>query len=338
MEALAGAVVAMPAWTPGSYLVRDYARFLDRVRLQEGRKERPLEKLDKQRWRMPPSSGTSRSAIACTATTSPCAPTTWMPLTPISSPRPLSSIWRTSGTGPCRCSSRASPRLADGLRPCRKTGRVSWRRTSTELVDSPFELGAFRTRSFRAGGTVFELASPGGTTATRGAWPRAPAGIVESARRMFGGFPFKRYVFLLTFSPKLRGGLEHRDSTTLLADSHTFDKPEGYYDLFTADRPRVLPRLEREAPARSRCWGPSTTAGRTPRGCCGSTKASRVLHAALIVLGPASCPGAWAAEELAQVLDRQHHPAGRLEQSLEESSFDAWIRFYKPTSSPPTAP
>ena len=55
-EALAsGAVAAMPAWTPGSYLVRDYARFVDRVRLQEGRKERPLDKLDKQRWQLPPS-------------------------------------------------------------------------------------------------------------------------------------------------------------------------------------------------------------------------------------------------------------------------------------------
>ena len=53
-EALtAGAVLALPAWTPGSYLVRDYARFVDRVRVQEARRERPLEKLDKQRWALP---------------------------------------------------------------------------------------------------------------------------------------------------------------------------------------------------------------------------------------------------------------------------------------------
>jgi len=29
-----GAVAALAAWTPGSYLVRDYARFLDRMRLR----------------------------------------------------------------------------------------------------------------------------------------------------------------------------------------------------------------------------------------------------------------------------------------------------------------
>ena len=38
-----GGVAAMPAWTPGSYLVRDYARFVDRVRVLDGRGERPLE-------------------------------------------------------------------------------------------------------------------------------------------------------------------------------------------------------------------------------------------------------------------------------------------------------
>src|SRR5664279_908190 len=55
-EALAqGAVAALPAWTPGSYLVRDYARFVDRVRVQEGRSMRHLEKLDKQRWQLPAS-------------------------------------------------------------------------------------------------------------------------------------------------------------------------------------------------------------------------------------------------------------------------------------------
>ncbi|MDR3684204.1 MAG: hypothetical protein P4L11_10805, partial [Geothrix sp.] len=55
-EAVAkGAVAALPAWTPGSYLVRDYARFVDRVRVLEGGKEAPLDKLDKQRWRLPAS-------------------------------------------------------------------------------------------------------------------------------------------------------------------------------------------------------------------------------------------------------------------------------------------
>ncbi|HEX9082846.1 MAG TPA: hypothetical protein VF768_11235, partial [Holophagaceae bacterium] len=61
-EALsAGAVLALPAWTPGSYLVRDYARFVDRVRMVDGEgREHPLVKLDKQRWPVPSSSRSVR--------------------------------------------------------------------------------------------------------------------------------------------------------------------------------------------------------------------------------------------------------------------------------------
>jgi len=59
------------------------------------------------------------------------------------------------------------------------------------------------------------------------------AAIVSACAKTFGGFPFKRYLFLLTFSPGLRGGLEHRDSTSLLADPHQLERAEGYWDLFT---------------------------------------------------------------------------------------------------------
>ena len=50
-----GAVAALAAWTPGSYLVRDYARFLDRMRLVLGSRETPLEKVGKQTWQLPAS-------------------------------------------------------------------------------------------------------------------------------------------------------------------------------------------------------------------------------------------------------------------------------------------
>src|SRR5512145_807344 len=51
----AGAVVALPVWTPGSYLVRDYARFLDRLAVKgpDGRPV-PFVKEGTHRWRIPP--------------------------------------------------------------------------------------------------------------------------------------------------------------------------------------------------------------------------------------------------------------------------------------------
>ena len=44
-------VVAMPAWCPGSYLIRDYARFVrDLVAHDPDGRPRPITKLDKATW------------------------------------------------------------------------------------------------------------------------------------------------------------------------------------------------------------------------------------------------------------------------------------------------
>ena len=45
-----GQVFAMPAWIPGSYMIRDYARNVVAIRAESGGLDVALEKLDKSRW------------------------------------------------------------------------------------------------------------------------------------------------------------------------------------------------------------------------------------------------------------------------------------------------
>ena len=46
-----GQVFVMPAWIPGSYMIRDYAKHVVAARAESDGRDVPLEKLDKQRWR-----------------------------------------------------------------------------------------------------------------------------------------------------------------------------------------------------------------------------------------------------------------------------------------------
>ena len=46
-----GQVFAMPAWIPGSYMIRDYARHVVAIRAESDGREVALLKLDKSRWR-----------------------------------------------------------------------------------------------------------------------------------------------------------------------------------------------------------------------------------------------------------------------------------------------
>lgn len=329
-EAVAeGAVAALPAWTPGSYLVRDYARFVDRVRMLDAAgREHPLEKLDKQRWRVPPSKGrlllryrvygndlTVRTNHL-DATHAQIIPAATFLYLEGQMARPIDVRFQGFPRG---------WRVATAL----PEGKSGFRAKDFDtLVDSPFELGSFRTRSFRTGGTTFEMVFTGAHNGDEARMAEATRRIVEAAGAMFGGFPFDRYVFFLTFAPRVRGGLEHRDCTSLIADSLAFDRAEGYHALYRLIAHEFfhawnVKRLHdpvlgpfdysRENPTRMLWFHEGLT--------------SYMEH--VIVLRAGVVPWSHAARELAKCWSEQVQRPGRLEQSLEESSWDAWIRFYK---------
>ena len=47
----AGQEVALPVWIPGSYLVREFAKNLQKLTARQGRQPVALRQLDKARWR-----------------------------------------------------------------------------------------------------------------------------------------------------------------------------------------------------------------------------------------------------------------------------------------------
>ncbi len=324
-----GGVAAMPAWTPGSYLVRDYARFVDRVRVLDGLGERPLEKLDKQRWLLPATKGetTIRYRVYgndLTVRTNHVDATHAQII-------PASTFLYLEGQLERAIDVRfegfpAAWKVASSL-PSKAGAYLA--RDFDILVDSPFELGTFRMRSFKTGGTTFQLAFTGAHNGDEARMAQATQKIVEAAGTIFGGFPFHSYLFLFTFAPGLRGGLEHKDCTSLISDSHAFDRQEGYHALhqlvahefFHAWNVKRLhdPVLgpfdySRENPTKMLWFHEGLT--------------SYMEH--VIVLRAGVVPWSHTSKELARCWSEQLQRPGRLEQSLEESSWDTWIRLYKP--------
>ena len=328
-EAVArGAVAALPAWTPGSYLVRDYARFVDRVRVLEGRREHPLGKLDKQRWQLPAAKKELRLRYRVygndlTVRTNHVDATHAQII-------PAATFLYLEGQleRPVEVRFEGFPADWQVASPLPLKRGAYFARDFDTLVDSPFELGSFRSRGFNTGGATFELAFTGRHNGDEERITEATQKIVETAGAIFGGYPFKRYVFLFTFSPGQRGGLEHRDCTSLLADSHAFDRPEGTYALF-----QLVAHEFFHAWNVKRLHDPSL--GPFDYSCENPTKllwfheglTSYMEH--LLVLRAGVVPWSHTAKELARCWSEQVQRPGRLEQSLEESSWDAWIRLYK---------
>ncbi len=227
--------VAMPAWTPGSYLIRDFAKHVYDVRATGGTgKPLTVERRDKQTWRVHHGGRPYEVRYRVFAD---------------------ERSVRTSHVDDHHASLLGTSVLmyVDGelQRPTRlrvdlprgwsahsalerlpsSPGRAVYLAPSyDELVDSPIELGTPQVRDFEIDGTSFSLVV---TDADLSAvdldrLARDVKRIAATQGAMMGRFPMKRYVFLLDLAPHGGGGLEHAASTSMMMPRGRFDDPGGY--------------------------------------------------------------------------------------------------------------
>ena len=331
-EALAkGAVVALPAWTPGSYLIRDYARFVDRVVLRDsGGKIHSLEKLDKQRWQLPVLKGNAslsyrvfcnelsvRTNHVDAAHAQLVGAATFMYL-------------ENEQHRAVEVRFKDFPKewnVASGLRSKDGVYRAS---SYEELVDSPFELGTFRLHAFHALNADFEFAMSGEHNGDEARIVEGTKKIVTQAGSIFGGFPFEHYTFLLTFSPNARGGLEHKNSTALLSDPFRFNKTAGYEGLFGLISHEFFHAWNVKR-LHDPVLGPFDYSGENYTKLLWFHEGITDYMDDLIGMKAGVIPWSTEAKEWAKRWTENGQRPGRAEQSLQEASFDAWIRFYKPS-------
>lgn len=197
-----------------------------------------------------------------------------------------------------------------------------------ELVDGPLECGTHRLLEFEVDGVPHRIALWGRGNEDEARLTEDTRAIVKAQREFFGGVPYKRYVFIHHLASG-RGGLEHRNSAVFLVDRFGF-KPRAAYERFlelvsheffhvwNVKRVRPAPLgpfdYRRENHTRQ-LW---TMEGVT------SYYEKRFLLAA----------GLYSKDRflgrIAEEISGLQSQPGRALQSLEQSSFDAWIKHYRP--------
>lgn len=241
--------IVFPAWAPGSYMIRDFSRHIYGLTVTDASgRALAAERIDKQRWRIPSGgrafvvryrvfafevtvrtsfldtshaywNGTSLFFFVDGETTRPCTVTVHPP-----------RGWRiATALAPSPAASQARRKAAAPGRTSRAGGPSRFQATSyDELVDSPFEIGTHESYTFRVGGVTFELALYGRTNADRGRLVDILRRVVRATGDMFGGFPFRRYLFIVHALPAGSGGLEHRSSVTMDIAGLSFEDEKGY--------------------------------------------------------------------------------------------------------------
>lgn len=199
-----------------------------------------------------------------------------------------------------------------------------------ELIDSPVEIGCHETDGFEALGRPHHIANYGEIYPHKNNLKQDIKKIVETVAKHFNNeLPYEQYLFLTHFVPKLFGGLEHLNSTALQFDGRKLSGKKDYqsYLALVAHEYFHLWNVKRIRPKE---LGPFdylnegyTTLLWLAEGLTSLMDDLFVYRANLSTL-----------EEYLDVvkgnIETYLNTPGRKYHSLEQSSFNAWIKLYRP--------
>ncbi|HRP97587.1 MAG TPA: PDZ domain-containing protein [Rhodocyclaceae bacterium] len=356
----AGQVFRLPAWIPGSYMIREFSRNIVALEAECDGAPVAVDKLDKHTWRATVPSGARRLTVSCevyawdlsvrsahldqthgffngTSVFLAVAGREHLPC--IVDIRPPEGIafrdWQVATT--------LAPAHGE-FGAARALGFGSYRAEDyDELVDHPVEMGRFTHAAFDAGSVRHEIAITGRHDCDVERLCADLAKICAWQLELFGApAPVERYLFLATIVGDGYGGLEHRASTALLASRN--DLPHAGMSTLSDGYKTFLGLCSHEY---FHTWNVKriTPAAFIPYDL-GRENYTRLLWAfegftsyyddlALVRSGVISLEDYL--DLLGKTIGNVLRGSGRLRQSVAESSFDAWTKYYRQDENAPNA-
>ncbi len=242
--------VSLPVWIPGSYLVREFSKNLQKLSARQDGKPVALQQLDKCSWQIDCVPSTALVLIYEVYAFDNSVRTAWLD----------SQRGFFNGTSLCLkvhgqeamphvlelVADKAAPHweAATALAPLKagKRGFGTYLAADyDELADCPVELGTFWSAQFKAGGVPHRIVVAGASESFDSARLLADTQkICEAEIHFWHGRKkphFKSYLFMLNVVDDGYGGLEHRNSTALIASRRDLPRlgdarlGEGYTTL-----------------------------------------------------------------------------------------------------------
>ena len=355
-----GQVFALPAWIPGSYMIREFARNIVRIRADSAGNAVALTKLDKHSWRAAPTAGPltlhyevyawdlSVRAAHLDQThgffngTSVFLRVVGQEATvhqvDIQRPGdPAAKTWRVATAMP----EAGAKRYGFGAYACANYD---------ELIDHPVEMGDFELASFKAHGIAHDIVITGRVPNLD--MSRLQADLKAICETQIAFFepktkraPLDRYVFMTMAVGDGYGGLEHRASTALIcarADLPSTATPkgaepgEGYLRFFGLCSHEYFHtwNVKRIKPA---AFAPYDLQNENYTPLLWLFEGFTSYYDDLMLVRAGIIGEATYFKLQAKTVGGVLRGSGRLKQSVADSSFDAWSKYYRQDENSPNA-
>ena len=227
--------LAMPAWTPGSYLIRDFGKHVYDVEAHDlDGGALSVARRDKQSWTV--ENGGRPFVVEYRVYAGELSVRTSYVDDRFALLNGAGIFMYVDGQTSRAAALELRPPAGWGVHTALDPGADAGRFTAPsydELIDSPLLLGEAEVRRFEVVGKPIELVmvAPGGTNARPDRVAADAERIVRAFARTLNGLPFDRYSFLLIGDEAGGGGLEHHDSTAMIVKPWSFTDDRGYAGL-----------------------------------------------------------------------------------------------------------
>ncbi|HEX5871171.1 MAG TPA: PDZ domain-containing protein, partial [Longimicrobium sp.] len=204
-----------------------------------------------------------------------------------------------------------------------------------ELVDSPLEIGTHQLVQWLVHGVPHQYAIWGRGNVDPRRLAQDTTRIVLAERDIFGTLPYPNYTFILHLSSGGGGGLEHRNSTSLLADRWSFRGAQ--YENFLGLAAHELFHAWNGKRIRPAALGPFDYTRENYTRDLWVVEGITTYYTDLLLRRAGIIPEGRYLEKLAESISKFQTLPGRAVQPLADASFDTWIKFYRPDSNTPNA-
>lgn len=222
--------LALPAWTPGSYLIRDFGKHVYDLQAEgEDGSTLVVEARDKHTWRV--RNGRKPFVVHYRVFAAErSVRTSHIDNTHASINGASVFVFEPGHTDRAREVEIVAPSGWRSHSALARRGNVFSAPDYDTLVDGPIELGTPEIFHFDVGDTAFEYVLSGASEA-----PVDAQRLVDDAKtiattlgEMMGGLPMRRYVFFMQVTQDGGGGLEHATSTVMMMRRASFDRDDAY--------------------------------------------------------------------------------------------------------------
>lgn len=323
----------MPVWTPGSYKVRDFSGHLEGLRITSGSRELPVSRVDKNTWQVELDGHRRidvkykvyafgqdhRTSFVDADRALLNGASVFLYPVGMETKESLVVIDLPPGWQKATCS---LPSVG-GRSPVFRAPNYD------TLIDSPLMIGSHKVFETLVGEVPYRYAVSGKGEYDQVQLLADTHKLASEIHQLFGSVPYDRYTIFLEIGDRRRGALEHLSCAYLMVSRWTFEGQDNYrkylellaHELFHAYnvkriRPTVLGPFDYDRENyTTQLWiaeGLTSYYDRRLLLWSGLLEADRYL------------------ELLATDMEKMLGTPGRHQQTLEEASFDAWIKYYQP--------